>query len=137
MRAHVDALKAMLAPLGYPVHFVEVPAPATYPYVLLWAGVGAPGLEQAVDDVRQDIDTTLGVTGVGSSPESALALLEKVRTVFAPGGHHATVVVTGYQTTLRLYDSRTVTLDVDVTLSGTSRHPAYGVDLYRLIATPA
>lgn len=139
MRPLLDSIRALLATLSpvYPVYFVEVPSTATRPYVLLWAGAGAPGLEESVDGVRADIDAQVGVTCVGDTSEAALAVAAKVRTVLAPGGAHAIVSATGWRAVLRLTDSRPVTIDTDVTIPNTNRHPSYGVDLYRIVAIPS
>lgn len=136
MREHVTALKAALAPLGYPVHFVDVVGEPAYPYVLLWTSAGTPSTELPLCDTA-DIDDTVGVTGVGLSPEAVLAVLSRVRGVLSPSGRPVPLTVPGRAAWTRLRDSRTVQADRDVTVTGTNRHPFYGVDLYRLVSTPA
>lgn len=138
MREHVTAIKAALAPLGYPVHFVAVPGddPA-YPYVLLWTSAGVPSADLPVCDEATDLDDTVGVTGVGLSAEAVLAVLGRVRGVLSPSGGAGALTVPDRAAWLRLRDSRPVQADRDVTVSGTNQHPFFGVDLYRLVSTPA
>lgn len=140
MLAHVRAIKALLAPLGYDVYFGDavkrgtggMVVPLTYPYLLLWTSAGLPGVEQAVDDVRLDIDGQVGVTAVATTADGVLIVQNRVRGVLAPGGRAVALTVPGRAAWLRLLDSRPVDIDRAITA-----HPAFSVDVYRLISTPA
>lgn len=137
MREHVAAIRSALSVLPYDVHFVDVQGEPDYPYVLLWTSAGVPSSELPLCDTATDLDDTVGVTGVAESPEAALAVLGKVRGVLSPSGGPEPLVVPSRAAWLRLRDSRTVQADRDVTITGTNRHPFFGVDLYRLVSTPA
>lgn len=131
--SHFEAVRALLEPFGKPVHIIDAPGSPTYPYVLLW---GSPGLLQAAeaDGVQDDIDDLVGVTHVAATPEAALVVVDRVRSYLMG----ARPVVEGrHVQPLRLFDSRNVEVDRDVTMPATNRHPAYAVDLYRLVSEPA
>jgi hypothetical protein len=128
MKAHIDAIRALLDPLGYPSYYVTVPAePTTYPYVLVWSSSGTVPVEVPVSG-SADLTDTIGVTLVAENPDSVLIATARVRGVLN-GAHPA---VTGRLTWLNLSDSQPVAVDRDV------KPPvAYGVDTYRLVSTPA
>lgn len=132
MLAHIAAVKALLAPLGYAVYYVDVPEAPTLPYVLLWGTGGTPGPERPLSGPT-DLTDRLGVTCVAGTPEGVLIVAARVRGVL----DGAEPTVTGRRAWLHLWDSRAVQVDRDVTFPGTNRHPAYGVDLYRLTSAPA
>lgn len=135
MRAEIDAVKALLSPRT--VYFVDVPATPTYPYVLLWTSAGSPSLDQDVTGSFGDTDDMLGVTVAAATPEAALAASASARAALFPGDLPRVLTVTGRSATLTLTDSRPVAVDTDVTLTATGRHPAFAVDVCRLISTPA
>lgn len=130
MKEHIDAIRALLAGV-VTTYYVSVPNTPTYPYVLLWSTSGVPGFEQSVEGPG-DLTDNIGATAVAATPDGVLVVRDRVR-VLLDGSHPA---VAGRLTWLNLYDSLPTTLDTDVTLTGTG-HPAYGVDMYRLISTPA
>jgi hypothetical protein len=137
VRAHLKAIQARLTPI-FTAHIVDVPAGATYPYYLIWSGNGDPAAEQAVDAARTDIDTTLGLTAVGTTWESASVLLSRAKDELCPGGRPGPLEVPGCVVTLDwLGSGRTISPDRDVTIGSTNRHPVSGVDLYRLVSVPA
>ncbi|MHA7132540.1 hypothetical protein [Oerskovia turbata] len=131
MRAHIDAIRVLLAPAGYPVHFIEVPDAPEYPYVLLWAS-GRMEPDALCDEV-EDLNDILGVTAVGLSAEGVLEVQRAIR----PRLHDAAPPVAGRSATLRYFDSQPVQVDRDVTIPASNRHPKFGVDLYRLRSVPA
>jgi len=133
VRAHIDAIVTVLAPLGHEVHFVDVPDVPAYPYILLWSSAGVPGREVPLCDQHTDLDTQLGVTMVAATPLGVLRLAGLVRPIL----DGAPLTVPDRSARLDLVDSRDVQVDRDVTLPQPDRHPAYGVDLYRLRSTPA
>lgn len=136
MKAHVAALKVALTTL-YPTYFVDASGATSYPYLLLWTSPGRPGDEVALDDAQTDLDETFGVTHVAATPDGVLTMTQRVRDVLTPGGHPGRLTVAGHAVWVRLDDSRPIDVDRDVTIPATGRHPAFGVDLYRLTSTPA
>lgn len=127
MRDHIEAIKALAAPLGYPIYYVDVPEDPKPGYVLLWSSPGGPLAEASVEPVG-DFTDELGVTAVAATPLGVLDLHGKLRHVL----NGARPVVEGREVWLNLFASQRVTVDRDVT-----PHVPYGVDLYRLISTPA
>lgn len=132
MRAHLLAIKALIQPLGYPVHIGDVAGSATYPYVLLWASGGDVRADE-LDGAQDDLNDLVGVTMVASSADAALMIPPAVRAALIG----ARPVVAGrHVQPLRLYDSQRVQSDPQITLPSNNRHPAFVVDLYRLISEP-
>lgn len=132
---HLDAIKAALAPLGYPVHLIQVSGSTSLPYLLLWSSSGRLA-GATLDDVRNDIDDSVGVTAAGVTGESALRVAQRARAVLTPGGMGG-LAVPGRRAWLRHYDSRPAFVDRDALIPGTSSYPVTAVDMYRLISTPA
>jgi hypothetical protein len=133
VRAHLDAVKALLAPAGMPVHYIEVLGAPTYPYVLLWTGSGR-WVGAALCAQRIDLDDTLGVTVVHLTAEGVLSKQAIVRgllddAVPAVPGRHVDE--------LRQTDSQRIAVDREVVVPPTNTFPKYGVDLYALSSTPA
>lgn len=135
MKATVDALRAALTDAGLTNYFVDVPDAPTLPYVLLWLSPGAPPLEDSVAP-QGDLETQLGVTNVGATPEAALVTAGLSRAALVSFAVGSTAVV-GRVTWVNLYDSRPVRVDRDATTPAVDRHPATAVDMYRLRSTPA
>jgi len=134
MLAHITAIKALLT--AHTAYDTAAPANPPMPYYLVWGPGGTPGVEQAVDDVRLDIDAMIGVTTVAANPTAVRVAQGQSRGVLAPGGHAVALTVTGRAAWLRLFDSQPIEPDNAVTLPDTG-HPCYGVDMYRLISTPS
>jgi len=131
MLAHLTAIKALVVPL-MPVYIGDATGATVLPYLLLWSSGGLPGIEQAVDGIRTDLDTTVGATFVATTAEGALIAQKRGRGVLAPGGAPKALTVAGRTAWLVLFDSQPVTIDRDVT-----PHVAVAVDVYRLISTPS
>lgn len=133
MRDHFDAVKVMLAPMNRQVHFVEASGSPSYPYMILW---GLPGQlsADAIDGGQRVISDLLRVTHVGATPEAVMEL----RRLSRPLLMQSRPIVTGRTVhELRMLDATDVMIDRDVNMPQTNRHPAYGVDVYRLISEPA
>lgn len=131
MRAHLEAVKALLQPLGRPVFLGDVTGEPQFPYFFLWSSAGA--LDDSTQDGRQDaIVDTFGVTGASPTYADALDLMRVSRTRL----NGATPQVAGWSTSeLRLVDTRPIQIDRDVRLPN-GRFPAFGVDIYRLVSEP-
>ena len=132
MKAHIDAVKLLLAGLGCPLYYVDAAGATTYPYVLIWSSAGQPGIESAVA-ADADLSDLLGVTWVDTTPTNALTLAAAGRALLAA----TRPTVTGWAVWLSLESSEPAAVDRDLTLPDTNRHPAYVVDRYRLISTAA
>jgi hypothetical protein len=128
----IDAVRALLLGLGHEVYFVDVPDKPTYPYFLVWSSTGRM-LGPALCGTQTDLDDFVGITAVGETPEAAMVVLERARAVL----EDAAPPVAGRSMHLRLFDSRPIAVDRDVTIPPANRHPSTGVDLYRLTSVPA
>lgn len=141
MKAHIDGVKALLAPYGKDVYFADAAkydaqgnvVPLTFPYVLLWSGLGRLTSDE-FDGEQDDLNDLLGVTTVAATSDAALVAGARVRSYLL--GKQPSVDGR-YVQPLHLHDSQTVEVDRDVTMPNTNRHPSFTVDLYRLISEPA
>lgn len=132
MRAHIAGIKALLSDYGHPVYFGDVPAAPSYPYVLLWSGLGRMRSDEFCG-ARDDLNDLIGVTTVAETPDAALVAGARVRSYLLG----ASPIVAGrFVQPLSLHDSQQVVVDRDVKLPATDRHPAYVVDLFRIISEP-
>lgn len=136
MIAEVTAAKAVIVALGLPVYFAEAPASAAFPRVILWTSAGAPAIESDITSSTTVIDDILGVTVAAETAEAVLVHAARVRTALTGNGV-GSLTVTGRTVTLVLSESRPVLIDRDITIPTTNTHPAYGVDLIRLVSIPS
>lgn len=125
-------MKALIEPLGYPVHIGDASGSLAYPYVLLW-GSGGDVTADEMDGKQDDLNDLAGVTMVATNADAALRIPPAVRGVLV--GTHLTVAGRHVQP-LRLFDSQRVQSDTQTTLPGTNQRPAFVVDLYRVISEP-
>ena len=135
MRAELDAIEALMG-ATYTIYSDRVPASPTMPYLILWSSTGAPSPEVSVLGEISSIEASVGVTAVSLSKRVALTALERMRAALNPGGLPKTLTVAGRHAVLRLHDSLPVSEDTSVTFVG-GTHPMSGVDLYRIVSTPA
>jgi len=133
MLAHLNAVKALLEPTGYTVYLIDAATTPTYPYVVLWSSAGML-VADTLDGIQDDLDELLGVTVAAATPEAVLTAVPLVRAALLD----AQPVVAGrYVQPLRFFDAVDVSVDRQVTMPNTNRHPAFAVDKYRLISEPA
>lgn len=135
MKGTIAAIRAALTAASLSNYFADAGTAPVYPYVLLWTGSGTAPVEDSVAS-RGDFEASLGVTSVAGSPDGVLIVQAAARAALASFATGSTVVA-GRIVWLTLQDSRAVQIDRDVTVTATGKHPAYGVDVYRLHSTPA
>lgn len=129
----LDAILDALEALGWPVFFVDAPErPTDLPYLVLVTSSGRL-LGPALCAELTDLDDLVRVMAVHHNPEAVVLAQEQVRAVL----HNTHPAVEGRAVTVRLYGSEPVGVDRDMTIPTTNRHPAYGVDIYRLTSVPA
>lgn len=135
MIEHLQALKASLVPLSYPTHMLWA-SEVTGQYLVLGSpGWTRPG-EMPLCGESDDLDTDIRVTAVTGTPDGVLTMLARVRGLWSPRLAQTRVPMAGRDVRLRFVRSEFVTVDQDVTLANTSRHPGVGVDTYRLVSQP-
>lgn len=131
MRAHLEAIRDLLTPAGWPVDLITPSEGATPPYLFVWAGTAGPGDEIDLTGERSAIDTLIGVTHVAGTAVGVYTMRATTLPRLTPEHLPRRLEVPGRSAWLRFYESRPVEIDRDV-----SPHPAYGVDLYELTSTP-
>lgn len=128
-------MQALVQARGFSVHLVSADGPFTYPYVVISPGYGRPG-ERPLSERLDVVDHDIQVRSVGTSPASMLGLLKDVRAILSPGLGPRRLVVPGRKAQVKFLRHEMSDQDRDVTVTGTSRHPHFGVDTFRLVSTP-
>ena len=136
MRAHLDALRAALSPLGYTTHLFAAPA-VTAQYLILSSRSWESGDESALCGTDRSLDTEVRVTAVTGTPEGVAIMLDRVRALLGPDDDWAPLVVTGRVAQTHFARGEFIGVDDSVKITGTNRHPGVGVDSYRLVSEPA
>jgi hypothetical protein len=127
------AVRALLDTLGFDVFYVDAPTrPDALPYVVLVTSSGRMAGPALCADLT-DLDELMRVMVVDTTPEGVIDTHEQIRATL----HGAHPPVAGRAVTVWLLTSEPVGVDRDMTLVSTNRHPAYGVDIYRLTSVPA
>lgn len=136
MIAHLNAVKALLEPLGSPVYLIDATGATSYPYFLVWLSpTGGPGPDGALDQ-NADLSLLIGVTAVGASADSAGGRATKGKLLLGPT-KPTPLVVAGRKAWIRWEGFGNAGVDRDVTLPNTNTHPAFEAHLYRVESAPA
>lgn len=135
MRAHLDAISTKLAPLGYVTHLFAAPE-VTSQYLVLSSAAWGDALEDGLCATSGDLDTEVRVHAVAGTPAGVEVMLRRVRGVLSPARDWTAVTVAGRSAQVRFERSEFITVDIDVTITNTDRHPGVGVDSYRLVSEP-
>lgn len=134
MRAHLDALADVLEPLGWKTYLFTSPD-AVGQYLILSSRSWSGGLEDGlVGDTS--LDTEIRVKAVAGTPMGVEVMLRRVRELLCPDGQWLTLDVPGRAASVKFARSEFITTDIDVTITGSNRHPGVGVDSYRLVSEP-
>ena len=136
MRAHIDVMKSLIEARGYQTYFVDVPKEPTYPYVVIWSDAGLPSADSLAgcEDILRG---RIGITSVAVEALPVLAMQAEVRRLLAPSARRwKRLDVPGRAAFLRLFDTRSVDVDRQVTLTSANRHPSFGVDIFELDSQP-
>lgn len=136
MKAHVDAVNAHLTPLSYATYTVWAPAPVPAQYVVIEVKGWDLGDELPLCGTNTVLDTEIRVKAVTGTPDGVLIMLDRIRDRLSPGWAWAPIPMTGRTAQTKFVRSEFVTVDRDAVITATSRHPAFGVDTYRLHSQP-
>jgi hypothetical protein len=134
IKEHYDAVRALM-PAGLTVYPGTVPETPSYPYAVLWGGLGDESSGGTDGDSLEDTPDVLSlrtrVTYAGLTFDSVLIVARNVRAAL----NRKTPVVTGWKTNpLRQSTLMDVQVDRDVTITDTSDHPLFAVDEFALIS---
>lgn len=132
-QAHAAAVKALLAAQIIRVYDGQVPASPTYPYAVMWMDGGLRDSERSTDELGR-ASFRIQITSVGANAEAARIVADKAATALLGV---APTVAGRVSHRIRHESSEPVQDDVAVTIPGTATHPAYAVDVYRWVTTPA
>lgn len=143
MRQHLNAIKAELVPLGYPVHLYYANSltddPAVVPPVpyLVLRGAWDRPEDMPVCGESDDLDTTVLLTAAATTAEGAGVVLDRARGVLSPSMQRTPVPMLDRAASVRwLRNEVEPTVDRDLRLPNSNRHPGYGVDSYHLHSVP-
>lgn len=132
--AAMDAIAAAIQRAGIDAYLGEVAAPTpAYPYAVVWGQLAIPqGL--ALSGNRVDVRSIVRVTVADTTTRNVLLTMTRTRAQI----EGLKIEIEGrYVHPLMLVETQPVTVDQQVTVPHTDRHPLYGVDGYALVTTPA
>lgn len=134
MNEHLDAIKADLAFLAYPTWRYWADE-VTGQYLVLSAPAWDRPEEPAIGP-NDDLDTQLRIKAVAGTTTGVVTMLRKIREQLSPQQLEHQVPMAGRIVRTRYVRSEFVDVDRDAVIVGTNRHPAVGVDTYRLLSEP-
>jgi len=135
VKTHLEALCVVLDPLEYVTHLFAAPEVSSQ-YLVLGAGSWGTGVEGVLCGPDGSLDTEVRIKAVAGTPEGVSIMLSRVRDLLSPDRAWSRLSVSGRAVQVRFERSEFVTVDIDVTITNTDRHPAVGVDSYRLVSEP-
>lgn len=133
MNEHVAALDARLTYTVFDT-FATSPAPAQYVVI---EGVPRLTAEVPLAEVLETIDTEIRVKAVVGTVPGVRIMLANIKAELSPTRAGTPLVVAGRNARILHVRSEFVDVDQDTTITGTNRHPAFGVDTYRLVSEPS
>lgn len=123
LRAHYDAVQALI-PVGVTVYPGEVEEMPSYPYVLLWGGIGQESGE-SLSGKPDHLELRPKVTYAAATFAALLVLVSEVR----PALLNAQPLVPGWvPSRLRQESLIDAQADLTVLLPGSKAHPQFCVD---------
>jgi len=131
---HLKAVQAELDSLGYPVA-VGFAEPGGQYAVLTAPAWGSPE-EQQLAGGDQTLDIDVRVKAVTGTVDGVAIMLRDIRALLSPSLLPHRLPTDGWETWIRWERSEFVDVDESTTLPGTNRHPAFGVETYRLTSEP-
>lgn len=137
MIEHYDALRARLDVANPGAGKFLVWASGTGRYYVISFPAFSPSDERGICSTTDVIDTPVRLKAVTGTPEGVLTMLTLARNELSPGGASTALVVAGRNASIRFERSEFVDVDDSTTITDTDRHPAVGVDTYRLVSQPA
>lgn len=138
MLAHLEAMEAVVASLGYATYRVRADGP-TLPaqYVIFGSASDGLGDEPSLCLAGADLDVDVRVTAVAPTTDGVLIMLPRLHAALAPGRIPAALSVSGRSAWLRWLRAEVVDVDTSITDPATNLHPAFGVDTYHLTSLEA
>lgn len=136
LRAHYDAIAAVLRaslPVNYKVYEWDVPEIPSYPYVLLWGGIGTEDTE-ALCGTPDTLNLLPKITYAGQTGAQLLVAVDAARKVLS----HKVIPVAGWVPS-RLGQTSLIDAQADraVTIPNTKTHPVFCVDEFPLTSQRA
>ena len=134
MIEHLEAVQARLAGIQ-PAEIVW--ATRDLPYFVLSSSALDPSREVPVCSTTETVDAEVRVKAVTGTPAGVFTMLRLAREELSPGLESSPLTVAGRVASIRFVRSEFVDVDESTTITGTNRHPAQGVDTYRIVSHPA
>ena len=134
MIEHLEAVQARLSGIQ-PAEVVW--STRDLPYFVLSSPALDLSREVPVCSVTETLDVEVRVKAVTGTPAGVFTMLRLAREELSPGLESSPLAVAGRVATVRFVRSEFVDVDESTTITGTNRHPAQGVDTYRIVSHPA
>ena len=136
MKAHLDAVKARVESLGVAT-FIGWAYDPPARYVILGPVTWDGSDELPLCGPEDVLDETFRVKAVaGTTVDGALILLGLIRDELSPGLRWEPLYVPGRAAEVKFWRFERAAVDQSTTTTSTDRHPAFGVDTYRLMSQP-
>jgi hypothetical protein len=135
MLEHLKAIADYLADLAYTTHLVAAPVVSSQ-YIVLGGRSWATPEDLPLCGVSQALETDWRLTAVAGLPDGVMIMLARLREQLSPGIRWTRIPMTGRLCWVKFERSEFVAVDRDLTVTNTNRHPAVGVDTYRIMSEP-
>lgn len=136
MIAEVEALRAEIAAqTPYAVHAFAAPS-LSLPQVVIEAPPTGDRGELSACGTTSAVDDTVRVKAVAGTSEGVAMMLARIGEVLSPGREVRRLPMPGRALDVVWVRSEFVAADTSVTIPSTNRHPAVGVDSYRVVSQP-
>lgn len=138
MLAHLEAIIARLTALNAAYRgYLGAADPNTMPPYFIVSGPAAdPGDDRPITPESAAIDTDVRIKAVAGTVSGVYSMLALARADLSPNLAPAPLAVTGRKAETRWERGEFVDVDPTVTIAATNKHPALGVDTYRLTSEP-
>ena len=132
--AHLKAIRTKLEPTGYTCDLVFAQSTSSQ-YLILSSPSWGDAEERSVSTIDSNASMDVRVKAVTGTPDGVATMLANVRAILSPNHSPTLVPLAGWVLSIRFLRSEFI--DVDQSTTNTNnRHPAQGVDTYRLTAEP-
>lgn len=132
---HLEAVKAQLASLGYTTWLFWADE-VSRQYVVLDGRSWDRPAEMPVAQLTDDLDTEFRVKAVAGTTSGAAIMLNRLRALLSPQLGPTQIPMAGRAVTVVFVRGEFIDVDQSTTIASTGRHPAVGVDTYRLVSQP-
>lgn len=131
----MEAVEAALSSLSVTTHLYAAHEISGQFFVIGGRG-DDDGLEEGLCGPDGSIDTEIRLTAVTGTPTGVDIMLGNARDLLSPGKQWTPLIVAGRSAQIKFERSEFIGIDQSVKFTNSDRHPAWGVDSYRVVSDP-